>query len=159
LFPALHATMPKGARVTFAERKQTQARPQASASKSRRSRSDDAFRRKRAIAPKPKPTGYDTQHGWLTPWKKIPYPVSPAPTLRETAIIEKWKDNQKKIREGPLFVRRVVDPNARVQKYTFGSQIGNTAFNVIPTYTTKYERRYRQRPNFTGKLWRMRASF
>jgi hypothetical protein len=151
--------MPKHAKATVPERKQTHARPHAAASKARRSRcSSDSFRRKPAVAPKPKPTGYDTQHGWLTPWKKIPYPVSPAPTLRETAIIEKWKENQKKIREGPLFVRRVVDSNARVSKTTFGSALGCSAFNSLPTYSARYERKYRQRPNLVGKLWCMRAS-
>lgn len=110
----------------------------------------------RAIAPKALPTGYDPKRGWLTPLKKITYPVSPASTLRETAIIKKWKDNQAKIRDGPLFVRRVIDSNSRVKKKAvLGSQMGNTAFNAIPTYTSRYERKFRQRPSMAGKLWRM----
>jgi hypothetical protein len=99
-------------------------------------------------------TEYDAKHGWLTPLKKMSYPIPPPATLRETAIIEQWKANQKKIREGPLFVRRVLDCGARISKPTPGtSAAGLGAFNGLTTYSSKYERKYRLRPNHTGKLW------
>jgi hypothetical protein len=157
--------MPKGAKVTFDShsRDQSKRKPRTQKSAFARERrahssSDDVYRKKPNVTPRAKATHYEAQHGWLTPWKKIPYPVAPAPTLRESALIEKWKLDQKKVREGPLFVRRVVDSNARVgkSKYTFGTQSGSgSAFNALPTYTARYERKYRQRPNWTGKLWRM----
>jgi hypothetical protein len=103
----------------------------------------------------PKVTEYDAKHGWLTPMQKMPYPIPPAATPRERIIIDNWKADQKKIREGPLFVRRVVDINSRVNKATLGGTAGHNAFTSISTYSARYERKYRLRPNQTGKLWCM----
>ncbi|KIW08286.1 hypothetical protein, variant [Verruconis gallopava] len=83
------------------------------------------------------------------------YPVTPLPTQREYAVIETWKAERKRARDGPLFVRRVVDSNARVAKARVAAP-GATAvdaFNALQTYSTKYERKWRVRPKFAGKLW------
>lgn len=103
-------------------------------------------------------TEYDPKRGWLTPLQKMSYPMPPAATPHERIIIDNWKADQKKIREGPLFVRRVVDINSRVNKATLGGTAGHNAFTSISTYSSRYERKYRLRPNHTGKLWCMFAS-
>jgi len=154
-FSAVHHhpwTMPKPAKESSGTRKRTQAPPPAAAR--RKSTIATRSHRKNSVPPKERPTGYDTKRGWLIPWKKIPIPVSPAPSARETVLIEKWKENQKRIQDGPLYVHRVVDGNARVGKrYSVG--FGLNAFNATPTWTATHERKYRNRPNLSGKLWCM----
>ena len=105
------------------------------------------------ISPRPKTDKYDALRGWLMPLKKMSSPVSPAATPREQAIIEQWKADRKRIREGPLFVRRVIDSNARVGKAGATANAGFNAFNGLQTYSARYERKYRQRPDHDGKLW------
>lgn len=97
-------------------------------------------------------TEYNPQKGWLTPFKKISLPNPPPATIREQEIIDQWKSDKKKIREGDLFVRRVVDQgNTRVSKISTVQGLGG--FGAVTTYSSKYDRRYRARPNLTGQLW------
>jgi hypothetical protein len=156
--------MPKGAKVTFrADVKRapshlassTSTEKKARSSRSSRSSSKHASSPRRKVTTRPQQTEYDPKNGWLTPWKKMSYPIPPAATLRETAIIEQWKRDQKRIREGPLFVRRVVDSGStRVGKgASAGGGGGASAFTSLATYSAKYDRKYRARPDHTGKLW------
>lgn len=104
------------------------------------------------IERKPTAIEYDPQKGWLTPHKKISLPNPPPATIREQDIIDQWKADKKKIREGDLFVRRVVDQgNTRVSKISTVQGLGG--FGAVTTYSSKYDRRYRARPNLTGQLW------
>jgi hypothetical protein len=106
------------------------------------------------------------EHRMLNIYKPTPTPVTPTATLRERAIVGRYREFRDKLRKGPLYT--VLNSNVRVGKSVpystlrktgpSGSALKTDGFGSMPTYTHKYKKSARTVPDMSNMIWCMLRS-